>query len=64
MSLQPVRNSAVELFKSLPVPVRVVVAIVGALTAIYFWYFLLGLFFIVAMCVGVYHMVRWFVTRP
>lgn len=60
----PVKQSAVELFRALPVPARVAVVIATALAAMYFWYFLLGMFFLVAMAVGVYHVVRWFVTRP
>jgi hypothetical protein len=63
MSLTPITKSASELYKALPVPARVIVAIVAVITAIYFWYFLIGAFFITAMCVGTYHIFRWFITR-
>ena len=62
-SRQPLTRSASALFRSLPVPARVAVAIAAVLVAIYFWYFLIGIFAIAAMCVGAYHILRWFVSR-
>jgi hypothetical protein len=63
MSLQPIGQSALSLFKALPVPARVAIAIVAVITLFYFWYFLVGAFVIVALCVGTYQIFKWFVTH-
>jgi hypothetical protein len=62
-SLQPVTSSAAALFRSLPLPGRVAVVIVGALVALYIWQLLLGFLFLAAVGVGLVQIVKWFISH-
>lgn len=63
MQLQPITRSIATLFRSLPVPARVVTVIVGVIALLYVWQILFGLLFLAAFGIGIYTIIKWFVSR-
>lgn len=61
--LQPITSSLAALFRVLPVPARVAGVIVGVFVMIYVWQLLLGLVFLAAFGIGIYTIIKWFVSR-
>lgn len=58
-NLQRVNGTTMALWRALPTWGKIVTVIVGTLTALYFFQFIVGLFLIAAMCVGAYTLLKW-----
>ncbi|MEI7645649.1 MAG: hypothetical protein WCJ55_15350 [Chloroflexales bacterium] len=62
-NLQRIRSGSVQIWQALPTWGKVTAVIVGVFVAYYCFAFVLGMFFLVAMAVGMFTLIRWLLTR-